>query len=802
MKREENHESNQPVVAPDSVSKVPSGVGNGQAADGIAACPRTPRNQAWLLGLLLVGATLLAYLPVWHAGFMWDDDSHLTENPCIVGSLGFKGIWTSSAAVYYPMVLTSFWVQHALWGLNPLPYHLVNVAMHILCAILLWQVLRCLNVRGAWLGAALWTLHPVQAESVAWITELKNTQSCFFYLLAILFFLKWRGAVVFAGRRSSERDYVLTLFFAMFAILSKTSTVMLPVVLGLCWWWRDGRWRWQNIFRLLPFLMIAAAASGWTIWEQKFHAGALGQAWAQSWPDRFVIAGKVIWFYLGKLLWPHPLIFIYPRWAVSSSQPAAYLPLVALILTLFILWLNRTGQMAPVFFAFVYFVVSLFPVLGFFNIYFFCYSFVGDHFQYLASIGPLALAGAGISTLSGLLKKRQRFLAPAVPGIFLAALGVLTWQQSRMFADDETLWRTTITRNPEAWMAYENLGTVLFKKGRVDEAVAQFQKLLALQPDDPVARNDFGIILRQIGQEPEAVTQFQKVLASHPNDAVARDNLGLILLQKGQAREATVQFQKALEGDPRDPMAHYNLGNLLLANGQVEEAIVHFQKALAAQPDFGLDRDSLGIALLQKGREREAVAQFQKALIGDPDDATAHYNLGIVFFQNGRVDEAIAHFRKAQETRPGFAEAHNNLGVALLQKGRVDEAIVQFQKALEIRPDFADAEDNLGDAAWVLATAPEASRRDGARALALARQLDRLAGGNNPAILDLLAAADAESGQYPEAVAAAQRALELARAQNKTALVDTLRQHLKLFQAGLPLRNVSQTNAAPDSTPP
>ena len=180
---------------------------------------------------------------------------------------------------------------------------------------------------------------------------------------------------------------------------------MLPVVLGLCWWWIDGRWRWRNVAWLAPFLIISLAASGWTIWEQKFHSGALGQEWMQSGPERIVIAGKAIWFYLGKLLWPHPLIFIYPPWGIDASKPIAYLPALAAMGGLFILWRNRNGWMRPMFFAFAYFVVSLFPVLGFFNVFYFRYSLVADHFQYLASMGPLVLAAAGITTALGFFRK-------------------------------------------------------------------------------------------------------------------------------------------------------------------------------------------------------------------------------------------------------------------------------------------------------------------------------------------------------------------------------------------------------------
>ena len=337
---------------------------------------------------------VLAYCGVWRFGFIWDDDLHLTRHPAIIGSAGLISVWLTAAATYYPLTTTSFWIQHAIWGFNPGPYHLVNVLVHAACAVVCWRVLVRLNVPGAWLGAALWGLHPVQVESVAWITELKNTQSCLFYLLSIRFFLKWlrpRGG----PRATTQRIlYALSLGCAILAILSKASTVMLPVVLMLCVWWMERPWRWRRNIALIPFFLISAVASAWTIWEQQFHSGALGPEWAQTWSQRAIAAGLDIWFYLGKLVWPHPLIFQYPRWDIVTSQPLLYLPLIAAIAAAIWIWRTRNGKMRPVFFAFAYFIVSLFPVLDFFNVYYFRYSFVSDHFQYLAGIGPLALAGA------------------------------------------------------------------------------------------------------------------------------------------------------------------------------------------------------------------------------------------------------------------------------------------------------------------------------------------------------------------------------------------------------------------------
>ena len=503
----------------------------------------TRRSFIAVLGLMAL--VFVAYMRVWHAGFIWDDDDHLTRNPCIIGPLGFAAIWTSSRAVYYPLVLTSFWVQHAIWGLNPMPYHVVDVALHAACAVLLWRVLKRLGVTGAWLGAAIWALHPVQVESAAWITEQKNTQSCFFYLLAILFFLRWLASS--GARLPRARKYGAALLCATLAILSKSSTVMLPVVLGLCWWWMDGRWRWRNTFWLIPFLMISGAASGWTIWEQKYANHALGVEWSQTWPQRAVIAGKDIWFYLWKLVWPHPLTFIYPVWNTDASRLTGYLPLIAMALGLFLLWLARNGHLRPVFFAASYFVISLFPVLSFFNVYFFRYSFVGDHFQYLASIGPLALAGAGITWGARWVGGEEGLVYPAFSGALLIVLGMLTWLQCGVYINLETLWRGTLADNPNAWIAHFNLGDILVRQGHLDEAVAEYREHLALMPASEEGLGNLANVLLMQGHTDEAVVEYGKLLQIDPDSPEGHGDLSAALLRQGHVNEAIAEAQKAVE---------------------------------------------------------------------------------------------------------------------------------------------------------------------------------------------------------------------------------------------------------------
>src|SRR5262249_612306 len=416
---------------------------------------------------------------VFSAGFIWDDESHLIQNLCVIGPFGLKEIWTTAQAVYYPLVLTTFWTLHKFVGLNPFPYHLLNVLLHAVSAVLLWRILQLLKVRGAWLGAALWALHPVMVQSVAWLTELKNTQSCLFYLLSVLFFFKWEnqgGPVSRPPQRTGDRRslvFALSLLCFILATLSKPSVVMLPLVLALCVWWMRGKIRWRDTLAFAPFALISVVASAWTIWEQRVHARAVGLDWAQTFPERLIIAGKAIWFYLAKLVWPHPLIFIYPRWDVHSSKLVAYLPLLVAIAGLISLWFIHAKWGRALFFAAGYYVFSLFPVLGFFSVFFFRYSFVSDHFQYLASMGPLALAGAGIATLLGhfsgtqgdfashaetgarsgsTIATRRLVLSGGLCGIVVASLGFLTWRQTEEYHNLFALYTMTLQENPGCWM--------------------------------------------------------------------------------------------------------------------------------------------------------------------------------------------------------------------------------------------------------------------------------------------------------------------------------------------------------------
>ncbi|MCE0497430.1 MAG: tetratricopeptide repeat protein, partial [Methylacidiphilales bacterium] len=637
------------------------------------------------------------------------DDSMLTANPVIVGPLGLKEIWTTSAADVCPLTLTTLWLEHALWGLAPLPYHLVNVLLHGACAVLLWRVLLGLRVPGAWLGAALWALHPVQVESVAWITETKNTQSGLFFLLSILFFVSWLKANNLGRRSGGGWNYALTLLFAALAMASKSSTVILPVVLCLCAWWVESRWRWSNLTRVIPIFLMSAAASAWSIWMVKLEGVTLYPQWTKTWPERLVAAGDAVWFYLGKLFWPHPLSMIYPRWEIDEIDATrwySYLPLLAIIAVLFVLWLKRKSWARPCFFAFAYFLTALLPVLGLVDHDVFRYSLVFDHFQYLAGMGPLALAGAGLVRLAHVVIPGRDGLQSALCAGLLLILGGVSWQRAWVYRSEANLWADTLAKNPSCCVAYTSLGNALFKEGQRDEAMALFQKALEINPRYDVAYNNVGGVLLQEGRVDEAIAQFQKCLEISPNHASAHNDLGNALLQKGRVDEAMTQYEKALEIDPNFAEADYNLGVALYQMGREDEAMVQFQKALAINSNYANAHDSLGEAFLQKGQVDEAMAHFQRALEINPNFAEAHYDFGNAYIKKGQVDEAMTQYEKALEINPDYAEAHNNFGSVFFEKGQYGEAMVQFQEALRLKPDFNDARKNLAKAQAMAHPAP------------------------------------------------------------------------------------------------
>ncbi|MGD1085376.1 MAG: tetratricopeptide repeat protein [Verrucomicrobiota bacterium] len=839
------------------LAETPPGGGGGATTRGKPSkLAPVEKRKNLLLGALLLAATVAAYQPVWHAGFIWDDDAHVTR-AALRSWTGLGSIWMKLGATqqYYPLVHTVFWLEHRLWGDAPLGYHLTNVALHVASALLLVGVLRRLEIPGAWLAAFLFALHPVQVESVAWVSELKNTLSAVCCLGSALAYLRfdWERKRVF---------YLVS--FGLFAagLLAKTVIATLPAALLLVLWWRRKKLRWKkDVGPLGPFFIAGIGMGLLTAWVERTQI--IGQGFPEthlshlSLVERWVVPGRAVWFYLGKLVWPHPLVFIYPRWEIHGADGWQYVyPAGAVLLGAGLwAWRRRLGDGPLV--ALLFFAGTLFPALGFFDVYPFRFSFVADHFQYLACLGPLALAAAGMERGLGWMAGPGRAARVLVCAAALTALGAVTWHQCGMYADEETLWRVTLARNPGCWLAHnnlgwfylqkgevekgigqfrealeikpdylearnnlgwlylqkgdldaaiaqyhraleiepdcvesrDNLGGALFKQGKLDEGIAQYRRVLELDPNYAGACYDLGFALEQKGDLKGAIAQYRKDLETDPHHAEARKRLGFALLKEGEVGEAIAQYHQALELTPGDAEIRNNLGSALVQQGKVDEAMAQYRLALETQPNDAGALGNLGNALLLKGDGDAAIACFQKATAINPDQEEAWYDLGNGFLQKGNRDEAIASYRRAIKINPRQADAYGNLGVALSQKGEIESAMDAWQQALEIKPDQPAALNNL---AWSLATAPDASLRNGAKAVALAAQANELSGGGSPAVLHTLAAAYAEAGSYGMAATTARRALELAVEQKNDALAATLQTEIKLYEAGTPVREGKQ----------
>jgi tetratricopeptide (TPR) repeat protein len=562
-------------------------------------------------------AVFVAYWPAMHGGFVCDDADDVQNNVALRSCSGLGAIWTEPGvnAQYYPLSFTSFWLNYQVGGLNPFGYHMVNVLLHAINALLLWRVLRVLKIPGAWLAAALFALHPVNVESVAYIDERKNVLSGCFFLCALFAAIKFwlpdgvvKKELKPAGpdARPSENDgsvsvaqqgsepaspgaqddsalclgdsvanpfgswkfYTLTFVLYLLALLSKTATLPLPAVILMMVWWRR-RLTLRDVVWVIP-LVLAGVGMGLVTMHLESHLVDNEQLWKlygldMTWPQRGLLAARDLWFYLGKLVWPHPLIFTYPHWTIRAADGLAYVPVVALTAGVWMLWRYRLGWGRAGLFALAYYVALLFLVLGFFNVYMFRFTLVSDHFQYLACMGPLTLAAAGI-TLA--LKRRQTqkmapYMTPLFTGAPLLILSVMTWQQAGMFASAETLWKATLDRNPTCVMALVNLGDCKFRENRLDEAVDLANRALRLDPKSLQALNNLGNAFARRGQADQAIGYYRRALAISPRCAMATFNLANTLEKSGRFPEAIAAYEEALKYDPDAPQYLNNLAWLL-----------------------------------------------------------------------------------------------------------------------------------------------------------------------------------------------------------------------------------------------
>ena len=611
--------------------------------------PLRGRRAHIALALLLVAMTLATYVPAMGGGFIWDDDDYVLHNPTLRTAGGLAQIWFQLGATrqYYPMVHTSYWIEYRLWGLEPTGFHVVNVLLHALSAVLLWRVLALLRVPGAWGGAAIFALHPVHVESVAWITERKNVLSGAFYLGAAWAYLRY--SLQEGGKAAGSRGYyVAALALFAGALFSKTVTCSLPAALLLILWWKRGRIERRETLDLAPFFGLGAVLAGVTVWMEKHSVGTWGEHWDLNLVERCLIAGRALWFYAGKLCMPINLTFIYPRWSIDAADWIQYVFPVGATAALVLLWIFRRRLGRGPLVAVLFFAGTLFPALGFFNVYPMLYSFVADHFQYLASLGLIVLATALGWEAAQRFGCRGQALGRGVLIALLVMCGTLTWRQGYAYADLETLWRDTLAKNADAWIAHNNLANLLKARGQLDEAVRHYRRALLLEPGFARVYVNLGEALKARGEPEGAEKIYRRALAVDPTYAKAHIDLGNVLLGRKDVKGAVSHYRRALELAPDAVEAHINLGTALAGRGDVEGAILHYRRALQLQPDFAEAHNNLGKMLLAKRDVEGAIMHYRRALELKPGYAKAHHNLGTVLRSLGREEGARRHLRAAR----------------------------------------------------------------------------------------------------------------------------------------------------------
>lgn len=661
-----------------------------QSTAAMAAFDSRAQILEWVGLAFLLLLAFVVYLPALNGSLLWDDQAHITR-PDLQSIRGLYGIWFELGVTqqYYPLLHTAFWIEHKVWGDSVLGYHLINLAWHMLSVVLVYTILRKLKIPGALLACAIFALHPVMVESVAWISEQKNTLSAVFYLSALLIYLNFDQS-----RRRSQYAVALALF--VLGLLTKTVTATLPAALLVIFWWQRGKLSWKrDVFPLVPLFLLGVVAGALTAWIERKLIGAEGADFQMTFLERGLLAGRVVWFYLMTLLWPAKLTFIYPRWQIDPTVWWQWLFPIATLGVTIALWAVRHKLRGPLA-GWLLFVGTLFPVLGFLNVFPFIYSYVADHFQYLASLGLIVLVAAGVTLVLARLPKPGRMLGNCVCGLLVATLGVLSWQQAGMYADNITLYRTTLERNPNCWMAHYNWGLELEANGDRNGAIEHYRAAHSLTPRSSELNNNLGLALMKSGRAQEAVEYLEQSLEIRPDNAEAHNNLGLAMSQLGHAPKGIEHIRRAVQIRPAYADAHNNLANTLKTAGRFLEAIDEYRAATELQPDDPVILNNLGNALSHVGRFAEARENIELALQLKPDFAEAHYNLGIAMAGIGDAAMAVENFESALRLRPDYVEAHNNLGEILRRTGRTDEAIKHFQEALRMKPDNAAAHDNLG----------------------------------------------------------------------------------------------------------
>lgn len=565
---------------------------------GSTAAPRPPSTASdAVLGALLIAAVFLAYAPALSGDLLWDDAAHITVG-ALQGWDGLVRIWLEPGATqqYYPVLHSAFWIEHRLWGSAVLGYHLVTAALHAGAACLVVLLGQRLAIRGAWIAGFLFALHPVHVESVAWISEQKNTLSLVLALLAALSWLRF-------DESRARRDWIVAFAFFALALGAKTVTATVPCALLVLGWWRRGAIAWRrDVVPLLPWLALGIAAGLGTAWVERHVIGASGAEFALSPVQRLLLAGRAVWHYFATFLWPAHLVFTYPRWTIDPASVRAWAYPAAMLALIGAFWRVRDRTRAPLA-AMLVFAGMLFPVLGFLDVYPFRYAFVADHFQYHANVALCLMVGGVIGWgIERAGAGAQRRVVASAAGALLLTLGALTLSEARHYRDAETLYRATLTANPASWMAHHNLGRLVSRKpGGLTEAIEHFEAAIALKPDHARAHYSLGVALQRVGRGAEAVPHFESAIRFEPGNPELVAN------------------------------SHYIAGDILRGEpARLDEAIAHLREAVRLKPKVAQGHNTLGEALLRAGRADDARRAFTEAVRLQPAFEAAQANLARV----------------------------------------------------------------------------------------------------------------------------------------------------------------------------
>ena len=645
----------------------------------------------------IVAATLIFYIPALKGGFIWDDPAHVLFDADLQSLSGLWKIWfTKATQQYYPLVYSSFWIEWQIFADNPLGYHIVNVLLHSANAIVFALILKRLGLRGAWAAALIFALHPVHVESVAWISERKNVLSGLFYLASLLVFLKSEDSEDEDGT-STTKLYILSFILFILALFCKTVVSTLPVIFIIIRWMRARPFDRSFILRLVPFFAVGLAMGLVTVWWEATQVGAGGIEWEMSFLQRLMLPARVVWFYLVKLFIPIKLTFIYPRWTPDPALLWQWVFIFKLAVAFVLLFAYRSKiSRAPVA-ALICFVITLFPALGFIDVFPFRYSFVADHFQYLASLFIIALI---VGVVDGLIINFARAVKPTaifVTLVIALVLGLLTWQQGYAYKDPETLWRDVLAKNPTAWIAHTNLGQLLYERGETEVAIEHYQRAVTLWPNSREARHNLASSLFKEGKIIDAETHFRAALSLAPNASHSLSELAVLLSATGRLKEARKLALRATDINPGNADIQNSLGIVLLRSNMAGQAMASFAQAVRIKPDFTEAHNNIGIVHSMQGRLAGAILAFKRALSIDPAYGEGHYNLAVTLQDLNQTEEAEVHYREAVRLDPAHAQAYNNLGNIYFKKGDFKSAEGFYRQALKANPNFKEAQQNLAN---------------------------------------------------------------------------------------------------------